>query len=585
MLGRRVLFGLSILAATALYALLFFLAPHIEILHAGVRPKMPLDRFNIYLRDSDQLLQPDTHADRQAFTARPGSVRDLLRMDDAPLALEPHALEAVPVPDLAQRIARDNVQRPPAPMEDSIRRLDAKVLEITRDAARQGLEVPRRLVRPSPEKSPQSEGLPTLREPGLSSAGPTVTLPPSGMPSLLAGGAGILSENQRGTVTSPETSEPVVRLEPFQVLPNLPAETVRARPGVQRAMKEVEQDRDYGFMDDLLDIELTAWRNPGEAEGYFQVRIVPRKGESIPVLPKDVTFVVDASNSIPQHKLNITTKAVRDALYQLKPEDRFNVIVFRESPQPFKPDVIEATRENVDAAAQFIRTLESRGETNVYKALLPVVQHRPREGTPGVVLVVSDGRPTAGIQDGRVIINGLTADNTYGNGIYAFGGGRTVNRYLLDLLAYRNKGAARVVSGIEDIGRDLPAFFETLRDPILVDLKKDFGRIDETQIFPRTMPDFFQGQAVTLFGRYRPDLDDEFTLWLAGKAGNRKKEVIFRTGFDDALEGTQEVARGWAFQKAYYIIGRISREGETPELLGELRNLRAAYGVRTSYDE
>lgn len=99
------------------------------------------------------------------------------------------------------------------------------------------------------------------------------------------------------------------------------------------------------------------------------------------------------------------------------------------------------------------------------------------------------------------------------------------------------------------------------------------------------MPDFFQGQAVTLYGRYRPAEEEEFTLWLAGKAGQEKKEVIFRTGFDEANEGSRDIARGWAFQKAYYIIGRISREGETPELRNELKKLRLEYGVRTSYDE
>ena len=74
-------------------------------------------------------------------------------------------------------------------------------------------------------------------------------------------------------------------------------------------------------------------------------------------------------------------------------------------------------------------------------------------------------------------------------------------------------------------------------------------------------------------------------MWLAGQAGEERKEVIFRTDFDAAASGGRDIAQGWAFQKAYDIIGRISREGEQPEYMSELKRLRAEYGVRTSYDD
>jgi Ca-activated chloride channel family protein len=431
---------------------------------------------------------------------------------------------------------------------------------------------------------PGSEGFPDLTS-GEVTEGTALSLPPSGLPSLLAQGPGVLTGGQGEAPSGPDPSQPLVQLDLPTSMPMLAPESEPLRAPVQRAMDAAKEEREYAFMDGLLDLELRTWRNPGEPEGYFELRITPKKGESIPVLPKDVSFVVDASSSIPQHKLNITVKGLRAALKQLKPEDRFNVVVFRDAPQYFHPGAVPATKENLQAAGKFLDDLASVGQTDVFKALQPMVQQQPREGMPGVVVVVSDGRPTAGLQDSRAIINGLTSDNSNGNGVYAFGGGKTVNRYLLDLLAYRNKGAAQVASNIEDIEKGLPQFFLTLRDPILVDLSADIGRVDMGKVFPQSMPDFFQGQAVALYGRYNPEVDETFALRLAGKAGAEKKEVIFSTGFDEAEEGTRDIARGWAFQKAYHIIGRISREGESPELLNELKQLRAEYGVRTSYDE
>ncbi len=584
MLSRRVLFGLSVAMAATFYAALLVAAPSIRMLHAGIRPEKMIARLNVYLRDPATLLQPDTQADRQAFSARPGSVRDLLKMDEIPATNAAFDKPEVEIPDFAQRVASDALPPTPAPMDDSLQRLEAKVLEITREAARRDLEVPRRLVRPSNVEIPGVEGFPDLKPADETGEGTALTLPPSGLPSLLAQGPGVLSgEGSPGG--GPDLSQPLVQLELPTAMPTLEPESKPLREPVRQAMASAKEERNYDALDGLLDLELRTWRNPGDPEGYFELRITPKKGESIPILPKDVSFVVDASTSIPQHKLNITVKGLRAALKQLKPEDRFNLVVFRDAPQYFQPAAVPATKENLQAAGKFIDNLASSGQTDVFKALQPMVQQPRREGTPGVVVVVSDGRPTAGLQDSRAIINGLTSDNSQGNGVYAFGGGKTVNRYLLDLLAYRNKGTAQVASDIEDIEKELPQFFLTLRDPILVDLSADFGRIDTGKVFPKSMPDFFQGQAVALYGRYNPESSETFALRLAGKAGAEKKEIIFRTNFDEAEEGTRDIARNWAFQKAYHIIGRISREGETPDLLNELKLLRTDYGVRTSYDD
>jgi hypothetical protein len=585
MLSRRLYFGFSVVLAALCYAALLAAAPGILMLGPGSGPDEVVTRLNVYLRDPATILQPDTQADRQAFTARPGSVRDLLKMDQIAATGTAFEKPEVEIPEFAGRVASDTVRAAPVPMEDSLRRMEAKVLEITREAARRDLEVPRRLVRPSNVEIPGVEGFPDLRTTDEAEGGSTLSLPPSGLPSLLAQGAGVLAGGQREPGTGPDPSQPLVQLDLPTAMPILTPESEPLRAPIQQAMEAAKDERKYAFMDGLLDMELRTWRNPGDAQGYFELRITPKKGESIPVLPKDVSFVVDASSSIPQHKLNITVKGLRAALKQLKPEDRFNVVVFRDAPQYFQPEAVPATRENLQAVGKFIDNLASSGQTDVYRALQPMVQLKPREGSPGVVLVVSDGRPTAGLQDSRAIINGLTSDNSNGNGVYAFGGGKTVNRYLLDLLAYRNKGAAQVAPDIEDIEKGLPSFFLTLRDPILVDLHADFGRVDRATVFPQAMPDFFQGQPVALYGRYNPDSQDTFALRLAGQAGAEKKEVIFRMGFNEAEAGTRDIARGWAFQKAYHLIGRISREGELPELLGELKQLRTEFGVRTSYDE
>jgi Ca-activated chloride channel family protein len=364
-----------------------------------------------------------------------------------------------------------------------------------------------------------------------------------------------------------------------------PIEEVVARAPIEREMRQVQSERDFDALDDMVAFKLDAYAPPGSQEGYFRLQILPRAGQEIAPLPKDVTFVVDASKSISQPKLNATTAGLKQAITQLRPEDRFNVVVFRDSPTPFQPAPVPATPTNMQAATNFVNQLSATGQTNVYEGIHPVIAQVPRPGAPSIVVVLSDGRPTTGMLDGRTIINGLTADNDLRNSIFAFAGGRTVNRYLLDLLAYRNKGEAHVVDAVGDIPSALPAFFLRYQDPLLIDLRADFGRIDETQVFPQIVPDFFRDRAVTVYGRYDRTRDTDFFMRLTGQAEGRTKELIFRTDLDTAATGDASIARNWAFQKSYHLIGQIVTQGETPELLAELRRLESEYNIRTSYSE
>lgn len=591
MLSRRATFVLSVMVAALLYAALFAVAPRITLLGAAAAPRELLDRVQVELRDAVEPA-PREDGDDGGLASRAGSVRDLLQRDGEVLSPADGKTKApAEVPRMNERVASDEVERryELEPEEAPLKRIDAKILEIDAEAARRDIEVARRLVRPSPGRILQSGEYPTLRSPLAEDIGPLRFDTPG--PRLLEEPEESAEPQDDGEAepeeaATPPVEEDIAPPELTGITPSeLPVEEVIARAPVTREAETVRRESQYTFMDELVDIRVDTYVPPGGPEGYFRLRISPRQDRELEILPKDVTFVVDASNSIHQHKLDVTVRGVRGAIDRLRPEDRFNVVVFRDTPTMFHDQRVPASEANKAAAERFLDGLESRGETDVYKALLPVIEAAPRAGVPGIILVVSDGRPTTGMRDGRMIINGVTADNRLRNSIYAFGGGRTVNRYLLDLLAYRNKGESYVAQDLDDIDDALPKFFARLDEPLLVDIRTDYGRVQEREVFPRMVPDFYRGQAVTVYGRFNPEQDGEFVMRLTGRAGDRQKELIFRAGLGQARTGNTEIARNWAFQKAYHLIGEMSRQGETPELLAQLRQLTAQYGIRTSYNE
>ena len=603
MRNRKLMFLPSFLAALAVYGSLYVVAPNISLIQANSTAEELLDLFHVDLWETPEPLSrrersgdsPDTES------SRPGRIEDLLERNAEPLDDAEPLLEApTPIPLLAERVASDPIQRLHDLAQDdfAFERADAKIIEITQAASRDGIRVAKRVVAPSPDNVLDDGASPVLSgQDRLGSLGGVLDFAPGTTDPATAfvrasepqetPGAQETQESPNPqealALIRPEFEEGVLREEELTLdLPELPIETLLARTPVT---EEVIQESPYEFIDDLVSIELDSYIAPGEAQGFFRLRIVPREDRPIETLSKDITFVIDASKSIMQRKLDLTARGLRRCIAMLKPEDRFNIVVFRDAPSFFRAGPTQASHETVMAANTFLDRIESRGETDVYEGIRPVISQNPPRGNPGVVFVISDGRPTTGVLKGRDVINAVTDENLGRTTIYAFGGGRTVNQYLLDLLAYRNKGKSRVAPRMDTIDKDLPVFFSELNDPILVGLKLDYGRIDDTEVYPKEFPDFYLGRHVEVFGRYFPSEDKEFVMRLAGDAGNRQKELVFKADFEQAQSGDAAIAHDWAFQKIYFLIGEICRLGERADLLAELQTLSRLYQIRTSYSE
>lgn len=589
MLSKRIILALCIIIAIAVHLGFLALAPHLVVLGANASAREILMRFNITLRDMETLRQGAADPGLGVLASRPGAVQDMLAWSEEILSpgedLQDISFE---VPNLSGRVASDQVEREYDLNRDDYfsRRVDAKILEITQEAARRDLEVARRLARPTGSRILEADEFPVLQ---VSDADNGDSLLRFDMPgrSLLAEAVG----RGAGGTDLPaglEPSRPPFEADAVPPPPEAhvrPLDEVIALAPLRRDTESARRESRYTFLDDLVDIRLDTYIPPGESLGYFRLRVLPRAGSPIEPLPKDVTFVIDTSRSIQERKLRLTARGLQQVLDQLAPEDRFNIVAFRDSPELFRPMLLHATGETVQEAKRFLDGLQSRGETDVYKALSPVMNTVPRPGIPGIVMVLSDGRPTIGLRDSRAIINGISTDNRLRNSIFTFGGGRTVNRGLMDLLAYRNKGEAHIIDNIDNMNTEFPRFFSQFREPVLVDLRANYGRIDQGLVFPSVLPDFYRERPVTVFGRFDPLRDEEFFMRLTGRAAGRNKELIFRTSLKQAETGDQSIARNWAFQRAYHLIGVIAVEGETPERLAELRDLSRKYNIRTSYDE
>lgn len=339
----------------------------------------------------------------------------------------------------------------------------------------------------------------------------------------------------------------------------------------------------YESLDDFLDIAVFTYEDPRDGEKYFMIKIFAKKGaEGLRVMPKEILFTIDASLSISPDRLEEVKKGIRYCLQHLNKDDVFNIVAFKDKVSFFRPGSVAATPETIKEAENFVQSLTASQQTDVYQAFKQIVDLKPAR-RPSDIILISDGRPTHGVVDSRDVINSVTRANQKVRPVFAFSGGAKVNRYLLDFIAYQNRAWSQFIKRTGDIDKGLAEFYDKIRDPIFLDLRYRLNGVDESAVFPRSLPDFYKNAEFTLFGKYAGE--DKFSMQLLGDVDGKTKELIFQRSLKEAKPGNEDIMRGYAFNRIYYLISRMTQKGDDPGTVAEIRALSERYGITTPYSQ
>lgn len=334
-------------------------------------------------------------------------------------------------------------------------------------------------------------------------------------------------------------------------------------------------------IEQLLDLNVYAYQDTERDGFYFKIEIQRHGPETLPVLAKDVLFIQDGSRSMTQAKLNDCKQGIANWLNTLRPEDRFNIITFKEEVtwcfESWKP----VAAPYIVGAHDFIKNLRARGKTDVYASLRPLLGLQRDMGRPVLAVFITDGRPTMGLVDSSEIIETFSRENRGSVSVFAFGGGRRVNRYLLELLSYKNRGDSQVVHERREIPGALAAWGRQLRRPVLADLQYRFSGLDETEIYPKTLTHLYLDYPLTVYGWVK-EARANVAFRIVGYSAAEKKDVVFPLDLTNVKEGDGAIAAQWARHKAYHLIGgHIQRKD--PLIMEEIQRLAREYDIYIPY--
>ena len=339
----------------------------------------------------------------------------------------------------------------------------------------------------------------------------------------------------------------------------------------------------YSLANDAISSSMISFRPRTDQDGYFMMMLAPGfTGQLKKKISKDVIFVIDVSGSMQGEKIVQARDALKFCLGQLDPDDRFEIISFNSSVNSFKGKLVSAKDDDIHNARYFAQQLSATGGTNINEALKRALStKKEKDSRPSSIVFLTDGLPTEGETNIKSILQNVENYKQMDFRVFSFGVGYDVNTYLLDKISEDSHGSANYVRPGENIEKEVSGFFAKISSPVLTSLNLDYGNLEIYDVYPVNLPDIYQKQHITIFGRYRGSGSDEVIL--SGLQDHARR----RFEYDVVLPGRESenefVAKLWANRKVAHLLTQIRFNGENPELVKSVKDLGLEYGIVTPY--
>ncbi len=451
------------------------------------------------------------------------------------------------------------VERPARQPREEILRIDERVVKDTANA------LPRRYTPAIRRLSGASDIVQPVDRRDLSSvAGDMSAIGTLGDPSHFEWGRPAAGGGWAGGESPPPKTSPLA------ALPATDGDREVARANLRR-------------LDKLLRADAYVHETPDDPRyRYCRIEIRRRGDDVLPVLAKDVLLVQDASASITEQKLHFCREGLVKALEQLGPDDRFNVVEFRDKASRCFDGWAPVNPDTLDRARTFIGQMWSEGNTDIFASLKELLDLPREPGRPVIMQVVSDGVATVGVTDRSLIIEAFSAENRGQVSVFTLGTYAGANAYLLDLLSYRNRGDTAIVrSGRWDIPAVIEARSRAVARPVLNDVRFRFAEQTQGEVLPRLTANLYLDKPLVLYVRC-PREWRRLVFQATGQAGDITCDMVFDVDLDKAEAGGKDIRTQWAWQKVYALIGDHSRT-RSAEVLAELRATGKTFRIRIPY--
>jgi Ca-activated chloride channel family protein len=296
----------------------------------------------------------------------------------------------------------------------------------------------------------------------------------------------------------------------------------------------------------------------GEKGGFFTLILMPPKApKDTQIAPREIVFVMDQSGSQSGFPIQKSKELTQKLIRTLRPGDTFNVMGFNTQVRMLWPGARAATPENLKEASGFIEGMQANGGTHIREGVVAALAGQNDPDRLRLVVFNTDGY----VGDEALILDTIQKNRDRAR-MFSFGIGNSVNRYLIDQMAFEGKGDVEYVTLAEAADKAVDRFIARTRSPILTDVSAQFEGVEIQDALPRAIPDVFSEKPVIITGRYLSAGSGKLTLTgkLGGQAWRKTIDLEFPANSNaPALESL------WARQRVDELTRRNHLAAAYPE--------------------
>lgn len=287
--------------------------------------------------------------------------------------------------------------------------------------------------------------------------------------------------------------------------------------------------------------------------GFMAFVVEPDPNDSLEIIQKVFTLIVDRSGSMGGNKIVQARDAASFIVNHLNEGDYFNIVDFSTYVSSFSDDHVPYNASTQTQALNYISNFQANGSTNISGAFSTAISDFAGNDTTlaNIIIFFTDGQATAGITSTEGILSHIQSQLNFNEVnylmIHAFGIGSDVNQQLLALIASQNNGLSEFLldSELEDM---ITTFYLRIRNPVLLNTEMTFDPPLIFETYPDPLPNLYLGQQLIVTGRY--DESDSVTAFFEGDAFGQPQSYMYGINLADTLiEDYSFLIKIWAKMK------------------------------------
>lgn len=315
----------------------------------------------------------------------------------------------------------------------------------------------------------------------------------------------------------------------------------------------------------------------GKNENFFLAMVQPPKRVSPSMIPpREYVFIMDVSGSMNGFPIEISKKLMRNLLKNLRPVDKFNVVLFAGVSNVLSETSLPVTENNIQKAVNLIDQQEGSGGTEIVTALQKALALKGAEGYARSFVIATDGYVDVEKETFDLIRKNLGNAN-----FFSFGIGSSVNRYIIEGMARIGNGEPFIIENPSKAEVIADQFREYIQTPVLTNVKVTCPGFTAYDVEPLTVPSMYADRPLLIYGKYKGTPSGKIVI--NGQTGEGNFSKSFDISTIKPLQENNALTYLWARNRIMLLddYGKVPGNGE--EIKKEMINLGLKYNLLTAY--